>query len=81
VLWGLQQDLLSRTLLPLGGFRKTEIRKMAEEFGYPALAKKAESYFISLHIYIKQLACLQSLYFLICERISCLNSKFIFIQI
>lgn len=44
VLWGLQQDLLSRTLLPLGGFRKTEIRKMAEDFGYPALAKKAESY-------------------------------------
>jgi len=44
VLWGLQQDLLSRTLLPLGGFRKTEIRKMAEEFGYPALAKKSESY-------------------------------------
>ncbi|MBM3413010.1 MAG: tRNA 2-thiouridine(34) synthase MnmA [Bacteroidetes bacterium] len=44
VLWGLQQDLLSRTLLPLGGFRKTAIRKMAEEFGYPALAKKAESY-------------------------------------
>ncbi|HMP94048.1 MAG TPA: tRNA 2-thiouridine(34) synthase MnmA, partial [Phnomibacter sp.] len=44
VLWGLQQDLLSRTLLPLGGYRKTEIRKMAEEFGYPELAKKAESY-------------------------------------
>ncbi len=44
VLWGLQQDLLSRTLLPLGKYRKTEIRKMAEEFGYPELAKKAESY-------------------------------------
>ena len=44
VLWGLQQDLLSRTLLPLGGFRKTEIRQMAEDFGYPELAKKAESY-------------------------------------
>ena len=44
VLWGLQQDLLSRTLLPLGGYRKTEIRQMAFDFGYPELAKKSESY-------------------------------------
>jgi len=44
VLWGLQQDLLSRTLLPLGGYRKSEIRQMAEDYGYPELAKKAESY-------------------------------------
>jgi tRNA-uridine 2-sulfurtransferase len=44
VLWGLQQDLLSRTILPLGKYRKTEIRKMAEDFSYPELAKKAESY-------------------------------------
>lgn len=44
VLWGLQQDLLSRTLLPLGTYRKTEIRQMALDFGYPELAKKAESY-------------------------------------
>ncbi|CAN5713746.1 tRNA 2-thiouridine(34) synthase MnmA [soil metagenome] len=44
VLWGLQQDLLARTMLPLGTYRKTEIRKMAEDFGYPELAKKAESY-------------------------------------
>jgi tRNA-specific 2-thiouridylase len=44
VLWGLQQDLLSRTLLPLGGFRKTEIRQMAHDMGYPELAKKSESY-------------------------------------
>ena len=44
VLWGLQQDLLSRTLLPLGTYRKTEIRKMAHDFGYPELAKKSESY-------------------------------------
>ncbi len=44
VLWGLQQDLLSRTLLPLGNYRKTEIRQMAHDFGYPELAKKAESY-------------------------------------
>lgn len=44
VLWGLQQDLLSRTLLPLGPYRKTEIRQMACDYGYPELAKKSESY-------------------------------------
>lgn len=44
VLWGLQQDVLGRTLLPLGRYRKTEIRQMAFDFGYPELAKKAESY-------------------------------------
>ena len=44
VLWGLQQDLLSRTLLPLGTYRKKEIRQMAHDFGYPELAKKNESY-------------------------------------
>ncbi len=43
-LWGLQQDLLSRTLLPLGKYRKSEIREMAANFGYPELAKKSESY-------------------------------------
>jgi tRNA-specific 2-thiouridylase len=44
VLWGLQQDLLSRTILPLGTYRKTAIRQMAHDFGYPELAKKHESY-------------------------------------
>ena len=44
VLWGLQQDLLGRTLLPLGPYRKTEIRQMALDYGYPELAKKSESY-------------------------------------
>lgn len=44
VLWGLQQDLLKRTLLPLGPYRKTEIRQMAHDYGYPELAKKNESY-------------------------------------
>lgn len=44
VLWGLQQDLLSRTLLPLGNYHKTAIRQMAHDFGYPELAKKSESY-------------------------------------
>jgi len=44
VLWGLQQDLLSRTILPLAPYRKTEIRQMAMDYGYPELAKKSESY-------------------------------------
>jgi tRNA-uridine 2-sulfurtransferase len=44
VLWGLPQELLGRTILPLGQYRKTAIRQMAHDFGYPELAKKAESY-------------------------------------
>lgn len=43
-LWGLEQDLLSRTILPLGKFHKKEIRQMAHDMGYPDLAKKNESY-------------------------------------
>ncbi len=43
-LWGLQQDLLSRTILPLGTYTKPAIRQMAHDFGYPELAKKNESY-------------------------------------
>lgn len=44
VLWGLPQELLKRTLLPLGTYHKTEIRQMAHDYGYPELAKKSESY-------------------------------------
>lgn len=44
VLWGLQQDLLSRTILPLGSYHKSQIRQMALDYGYPELAKKSESY-------------------------------------
>lgn len=44
VLWGLEQDLLSRTIMPLGKYRKTEIRQMALDMGYEELAKKSESY-------------------------------------
>lgn len=44
VLWGLQQDLLQRTILPLGTYHKSEIRQMAVDLGYPELAKKNESY-------------------------------------
>ena len=44
VLWGLDQELLSRTIMPLGKYHKTEIRQMAHDLGYPELAKKSESY-------------------------------------
>ena len=44
VLWGLEQDLLKRTMLPLGDYHKPAIRQMALDYGYPQLAKKSESY-------------------------------------
>ncbi|OZI06906.1 tRNA 2-thiouridine(34) synthase MnmA [Siphonobacter sp. BAB-5385] len=44
VLWGVSQDSLARTKLPLGNFRKSEIREMAKERGFFELASKAESY-------------------------------------
>jgi len=44
VLWGLSQQSLARTRFPLGGFRKPEIRKMAQDAGFIELANKSESY-------------------------------------
>lgn len=44
VLWGLDQELLSRTIMPLGKYHKKDIRQMAVDMGYPELAKKSESY-------------------------------------
>ena len=44
VLWGLPQEVISRTIFPLGGFLKTEVRKMAADRGYDELSKKAESF-------------------------------------
>lgn len=44
VLWGLTQQSLSRTRLPLGKYRKSEIRQMALDMGYDELVKKSESY-------------------------------------
>jgi tRNA-specific 2-thiouridylase len=44
VMWGLSQACLARTLFPLGGLRKTEVRRMALDYGYPELAGKSESY-------------------------------------
>lgn len=39
-LFGLTQDQLSRTLFPLGGFAKSEVREMARELGLPVAAKR-----------------------------------------
>jgi len=44
VLWGISQESLSRTMLPLGHLRKSEIREMAIERGFHELVKKPESY-------------------------------------
>ena len=44
VLWGISQKNLARTLLPLGGYRKDEIRSIARDHGFERLAVKAESY-------------------------------------
>ena len=44
VLWGVSQESLARTQLPLGHLRKTEIREMAKERGFMDLVNKSESY-------------------------------------
>lgn len=44
VLWGLTQDKLARTLFPLGGYEKPEIRQLALQRGYEKIASKRESY-------------------------------------
>ncbi len=44
VLWGLGQEAMARTRFPVGGFRKDQIRTMAEDMGFGELAKKSESY-------------------------------------
>jgi tRNA-uridine 2-sulfurtransferase len=44
VLWGLSQSALAKTLFPIGGFKKTEIRELASKAGFERLSKKAESY-------------------------------------
>jgi tRNA-specific 2-thiouridylase len=43
-LWGVSQESLSRTILPLGELYKSQIRTMAIEKGFHELAKKSESY-------------------------------------
>lgn len=44
VLWGLKQSSLARTIFPMGGYHKSEIREMALEMGFDHLVKKPESY-------------------------------------
>jgi tRNA-specific 2-thiouridylase len=44
VLWGLSQECLQRSVYPLGNLRKTQVRQMANDYGYPELATKSESY-------------------------------------
>ncbi|WP_031499543.1 tRNA 2-thiouridine(34) synthase MnmA [Bryobacter aggregatus] len=38
-LWGLTQPQLARTIFPLGGMVKTEVRKLAEDLGLPVAIK------------------------------------------
>ena len=44
VLWGVSQESLARTKLPLGHLRKSDIREMAKERGFMELVTKSESY-------------------------------------
>lgn len=44
MLWGLPQEVLARTIFPVGGYQKSEIRKIALDHGYEALSKKGESF-------------------------------------
>ena len=44
VLWGLSQACMERTRFPLGDMLKSEVRQLAEDYGYTDLAKKSESY-------------------------------------
>lgn len=43
-LWALSQEFLSRTLLPLGDYTKTEIRSMAFMRGHTQLSQKQENF-------------------------------------
>lgn len=44
MLWGLSQESLSKTLLPLGSYSKDKIREIAREAGFTKVANKRESY-------------------------------------
>jgi tRNA-specific 2-thiouridylase len=43
-LWGVSQACLARTLFPLDGLVKPEVRRLAAEWGYDNLVNKSESY-------------------------------------
>lgn len=42
-LWGLNQSLLHKTLFPLGGYKKTELKKFFEDSVLPGTEKKKDS--------------------------------------
>ncbi|MGQ1909944.1 tRNA 2-thiouridine(34) synthase MnmA [Marinifilum sp. RC60d5] len=42
-LWNLKQNILCRTLTPLGEYTKDEVRKLAKSFGFARVATKPES--------------------------------------
>ena len=42
-LWGLTQNQLSRIIFPLGGFCKTDVRKMAADRGFKYVSEKKDS--------------------------------------
>ncbi|WP_421919194.1 tRNA 2-thiouridine(34) synthase MnmA [Marinifilum sp.] len=42
-LWNLKQNILSRTLTPLGKYTKPEVRQIAKSYGFEEVAKKKES--------------------------------------
>jgi len=44
VLWGVTQECLKRTIFPMGKLHKKDIKQMAIDRGYKALAAKSESY-------------------------------------
>ena len=44
VLYGLTQEVLAKTIFPIGKYEKKEIRQMALDRGYEELSKKSESY-------------------------------------
>jgi len=44
VLWGVTQECLRRTIFPMGEYHKKDIKQMALDRGYKALAEKNESY-------------------------------------
>ncbi len=43
VMWQLSQEQLSKTIFPLGKYKKSEIKELAEKHGFTDLVKKSES--------------------------------------
>ena len=42
-LWGLNQDILKKTIFPLGALKKTEVREFAELHGFTSVAARKDS--------------------------------------